>query len=75
MIGMALARDTVMGTSMEVVSVRRDRLVAAKAAADRVTAAIDQSWRLSALPVTLLAKSMCTSQARPASPASVPQTA
>ena len=43
MIGMALARDTVMGTSMEVVAVRRDRLVAAKAAADRVTAAIDQS--------------------------------
>ncbi len=43
MIEMALARDAVMGTSMEVVAVRRDRLVAAKAAADRVVAAVDQS--------------------------------
>jgi thiamine biosynthesis lipoprotein len=43
MIDMALARDTVMGTSMEVVAVRHDRLVAAKAAADRVVIAIDQS--------------------------------
>ncbi|MGP8160636.1 MAG: FAD:protein FMN transferase [Candidatus Dormibacteria bacterium] len=40
---MAIARDTVMGTSMEVAAARRDRLVAAKAAADRVVAAIDQS--------------------------------
>jgi thiamine biosynthesis lipoprotein len=43
MIEMAIARDTVMGTSMEVAVARRDRLVAAKAAADRVVAAIDQS--------------------------------
>ena len=43
MIDMAIARDTVMGTSMEVAAARRDRLSAAKAAADRVVAAIDQS--------------------------------
>ena len=40
---MAIARDTVMGTSMEVASARPDRLASAKAAADRVVAAIDQS--------------------------------
>ena len=43
MIEMAIARDTVMGTSMEVASARLDRLASAKAAADRVVAAIDQS--------------------------------
>ena len=43
MIEMAIARDTVMGTSMEVVAAERDRLGAAKAAADGVVAAIDQS--------------------------------
>jgi thiamine biosynthesis lipoprotein len=43
MIEMAIARDTVMGTSMEVASARPDRLASAKAAADRVVAAIDQS--------------------------------
>src|ERR1019366_5524418 len=43
MIEMAIARDTVMGTSMEVAVARRDRLVAGQAAADRVVAAIDQS--------------------------------
>ena len=43
MIEAAIARDTVMGTSMEVAAAQRDRLVPAKAAADRVVAAIDQS--------------------------------
>ncbi len=42
MIEMAIARDTVMGTSMEVASARSDRLASAKAAADRIVAAIDQ---------------------------------
>ena len=43
MIDTAIARDTAMGTSMEVAAAQRDRLVPAKAAADRVVAAIDRS--------------------------------
>ncbi|HYA00105.1 MAG TPA: FAD:protein FMN transferase [Candidatus Binatia bacterium] len=43
MIRPAIAIDRVMGTSMHVAAARPDRLAAAKAAADRVVAAIDRS--------------------------------